>query len=386
MIKISNPLSQKYISQGIMVAVYSGEGEVTLPRKREGDTMELKELQKENQALIEENKVLQNLVKEADKKLEEVRAELSKFTAIGSAEDITESIQAGRDLIMSYKSFGEPTEIDRKMSELRKYESIGSVDEINQCVAFLSKYTDMCSNLESLRTILAEHQQYKEFGEISDLEKGAEILESYLDKGSLSEISDALSIAETVKRSGIKGVQEALAELKKYRSIATLEELDKTSEILEGYYGLVGSLKDAEAGIDKAYKVLDDYSKIGTVDQVQSAIKCLESYTEIGSIEDFQEARKMVDAKVADAKDRKVAELSAHYGINNESIKEVLELKNWDESAAKDFLDKMYNKPKKPLMQSIPESVQTVTQVQESAVAKPSVGSDLAAQFNRLVR
>lgn len=33
MIKISNPLSQKYISQGIMVAVYSGEGEVTLPRK-----------------------------------------------------------------------------------------------------------------------------------------------------------------------------------------------------------------------------------------------------------------------------------------------------------------------------------------------------------------
>lgn len=369
-----------------MVAVYSGEGEVTLPRKREGDTMELKELQKENQALIEENKVLQNLVKEADKKLEEVRAELSKFTAIGSAEDITESIQAGRDLIMSYKSFGEPTEIDRKMSELRKYESIGSVDEINQCIAFLSKYTDMCSNLESLRTILAEHQQYKEFGEISDLEKGAEILESYLDKGSLSEISDALSIAETVKRSGIKGVQEALAELKKYRSIATLEELDKTSEILEGYYGLVGSLKDAEAGIDKAYKVLDDYSKIGTVDQVQSAIKCLESYTEIGSIEDFQEARKMVDAKVADAKDRKVAELSAHYGINNESIKEVLELKNWDESAAKDFLDKMYNKPKKPLMQSIPESVQTVTQVQESAVAKPSVGSDLAAQFNRLVR
>ncbi|HEG8094071.1 TPA: hypothetical protein SFZ49_001743 [Campylobacter jejuni] len=218
------------------------------------------------------------------------------------------------------------------------------------------------------------------------MEKGAEILESYLDKGSLSEISDALSIAETVKRSGIKGVQEALAELKKYRSIATLEELDKTSEILEGYYGLVGSLKDAEAGIDKAYKVLDDYSKIGTVDQVQSAIKCLESYTEIGSIEDFQEARKMVDAKVADAKDRKVAELSAHYGINNESIKEVLELKNWDESAAKDFLDKMYNKPKKPLMQSIPESVQTVTQVQESAVAKPSVGSDLAAQFNRLVR
>lgn len=348
--------------------------------------MELKELQKENQTLIEENKVLQNLVKEADKKLEEIRAELSKFTAIGSAEEITESIQAGRDLIMSYKSFGEPTEIDRKMSELRKYESIGSVDEINQCIAFLSKYTDMCSNLESLRTILAEHQQYKEFGEISDLEKGAEILESYLDKGSLNEISNALSISEVVKSSGIEGIQEALAELKKYRKIATLEELDKTTEVLEGYYNLVGSLGDAKKGIDVAYKTLENYAEIGTVDQVKSAIKCLESYANIGSIEDFHEAQKMVEAKVADAKERKVAELSAHYGINNESIREVLELKNWDESATKDFLDKMYNKAKRPIMQAIPESVQTVTQVNESAPTKPSVGSDLAAQFHRLVR